>query len=195
MLKEVIESFKSDLELAGCQLVLAGLKSASKFEVLAGDYPKLDFKMSLFYKAQDDSDSNIHWYIFSHKKELHVYVVDRSQCKAFDSYFGDSVFKKDIPESCFEQMIMKNLWGKNYKQFGICLGYPIEVAEEFEKELKTNKLRKDRVKNLFFYTTKDQVGFVTYPEYIIESTKILVRWELHMSSLRVRTSNKYYLMN
>jgi hypothetical protein len=184
----LFEQLKNDKEYAGLQLVLAGLKPACTFELYDIVYEYLDFSVYSEKKGQDLSINNLYWYVFKDENCLHLFTVNRAESKKFNEKIN---IKNESELSSFETIIVNGLWKENQGIFGKLMGYPEIASNEFEKEMKNGKQRKDRIKEMFFYTKKDQVGFISYPECANESVDVLMNWANYIKELGVDLYNDH----
>lgn len=191
---ELFAKLKKDKQYANLQLVLGGIKPACVFELY--DFNISDYSLSEYkdLNGKDKDNINLYWYFLVEEACASIFVVNRELVKKFDFLYINKVDKIG-DYSCFESLLINGDWQDNQDLFGIAMGYPVNVSVEFKREILSKILRKDRLKNMFYYTEKDQIGFITYPEFETESKIIIDGWVDYLKTQDIKVFETIKLLN
>lgn len=176
---ELFDELKKDNQYANLQLVLGCVKPACVFELYDTNIANYSLEEYKNLNGQDKTNTDLYWYLLVEEDCVSIFVVNRPMVQMFDYLYINETDRLGN-YSCFESLLINGHWENNQDLFGIAMGYPLSVSVEFKKEVMGKHLRKDRLKNMFYYTEKDQIGFITYPEFEIESKMIVDEWAKYL---------------
>lgn len=161
-------------------LIKKGLKPSLFIQIKKNGYKTKLLKIKKINK-------NIDYFIESHSKNhLNVFIFNKKSLKPILNIINSNQNKKFKSPSQLINFIhnrysyrekFKGLSDKRKIDFnliqGLCLGYPLECAKEFTKEIKLGKVRKDRK----VYKISKQIAFIGYPEFKEVSSKLAKKWK------------------